>query len=407
MTPGDIYGDLVRSCRHVSPSIAAAASHCLLLSILFVAGLYLVVPRDVRRLSRDDPRQIKWRIVAVAFVTVASTLLYPLTFCDDDDNVDDEEEDTTPPESALRYMGWTWNFDRDAKALLHVAALYLGPIVARLAVLHVSRTHVVGEYSCVPRRRPREKKDEDPPRRRRGFGGGRMRRGGSDDDDDDDDDDGFAPHNIGYGGALNETVLRPLIRFVRCADESERWGKIRDVLVAPAAEEIVFRGCMVSPWLESDARSRPRPSAVAWIVPLFFGAAHLHHAIAKLHEGRHRTKHVIVGTAFQFAYTSLFGAYAAHALMRTGSVPAVVLCHSFCNCMGLPDLGFWRKSGTTSALSCAHRYRYVIAGAYAIGIAIFASGFSCPPPAHDDADGGGIPSFRWCFFPETSALPSL
>lgn len=206
---------------------------------------------------------------------------------------------------------------------------------------------------------------------------------------------GDPPHDIGPLGALNEMLLRPAVSFVRRADVSERWGKLRDLVVAPAAEEIVFRGCMVYPLLSAGVR----PSHAAWIAPLFFGAAHLHHAAARLGEGVPPGR-VALGTAFQFAYTSLFGAYAAHALIRTGSVPAVVLCHAFCNCMGLPDLGFWQRTG--SPLSCAHRYRYVIAGAYAAGIAVFALGFSSPA---ENGDGWWL---RWpCFFPATSVLPSL
>lgn len=41
---------------------------------------------------------------------------------------------------------------------------------------------------------------------------------------------------------------------------------------------------------------------------------------------------------FQFGYTTVFGWYAAFIFLRTGSLPAVIFAHSFCNWCGLPRL---------------------------------------------------------------------
>lgn len=49
----------------------------------------------------------------------------------------------------------------------------------------------------------------------------------------------------------------------------------------------------------------------------------------------------VMRTVLQFSYTSLFGFYAAFLFLRTGSLPAVILAHSFCNWMGLPR--FWGR----------------------------------------------------------------
>ena len=50
-------------------------------------------------------------------------------------------------------------------------------------------------------------------------------------------------------------------------DENTRWIKGRNLLVAPAAEEVVFRACMVTPLLASGIS----PTKVAWLTPTFFG----------------------------------------------------------------------------------------------------------------------------------------
>jgi prenyl protein peptidase len=46
---------------------------------------------------------------------------------------------------------------------------------------------------------------------------------------------------------------------------------------------------------------------------------------------------------FQFAYTSLFGFFAAFVFLRNKNILALILAHSFCNWMGLPR--FWGRVG--------------------------------------------------------------
>ncbi|XP_017890194.1 CAAX prenyl protease 2 isoform X2 [Ceratina calcarata] len=49
-------------------------------------------------------------------------------------------------------------------------------------------------------------------------------------------------------------------------------------------------------------------------------------------------KHAILLSCFQCAFTTLFGAYAVFLFIKTGHFAAVFVVHSFCNCMGCPDL---------------------------------------------------------------------
>ena len=51
----------------------------------------------------------------------------------------------------------------------------------------------------------------------------------------------------------------------------------------------------------------------------------------------------LIRSIFQFLYTSLFGTIAAFIYLRTGSLWACILAHSFCNWMGLPR--FWGRVG--------------------------------------------------------------
>ena len=182
---------------------------------------------------------------------------------------------------------------------------------------------------------------------------------------------------------------------------SRRWSKFRDLVFAPLFEEVVFRSLLCAPLLLSGLSG----TATSWIAPLFFGIAHVHHAYLRYRDGNCTARSAAMGASFQFGYTTLFGAYATHAFERTASLPAVTLCHSFCNYMGLPDLSFLSDDekegggggggGRGSSRKVLRARRKMIKSAYALGILIFISGFS-----NDNSWG-----IR--FFPEESVLPKL
>jgi prenyl protein peptidase len=67
--------------------------------------------------------------------------------------------------------------------------------------------------------------------------------------------------------------------------------------------------------------------------------------------------------AAQFAYTSLFGAFASFLMTRTGNVCAPTAAHFFCNATGVPDVFAAARS----------RHRNVVFVAYAVGIMAFAA----------------------------------
>jgi len=108
-----------------------------------------------------------------------------------------------------------------------------------------------------------------------------------------------------------------------------RW--CRDYVVAPLTEEFIFRACML-PIMTSAFGLTPS----IFLTPLFFGVAHVHHAVEHIKNGN-ALMDVVFSTVFQLSYTTLFGAYCCFIFLRTGHFIAPVLCHSFCNMMGFPD----------------------------------------------------------------------
>ncbi|XP_067877929.1 CAAX prenyl protease 2 isoform X2 [Heterodontus francisci] len=95
--------------------------------------------------------------------------------------------------------------------------------------------------------------------------------------------------------------------WVQCLADM-RW--MRNQVVAPLTEELVFRACMLPMLVPCTGLSRAIVTC-----PLFFGVV------------------------FQFSYTAVFGAYTAFIFIRTGHLIGPVLCHSFCNYMGFPAIG--------------------------------------------------------------------
>jgi len=303
----------------------------------------VLVPASVRKLDRNDPRHVRWRILATAAATAASVLAYRYLFFDGEDDVDDriiqrDESATTTAASvsssaysiALAVTISTTAVSRACKAtgavLAHASLLYFGPILQRIWFArwwwqrrNQQRRGSEESSSCSSSQAEASVADtlfscyelyaKDSVSDLLSFcrfGGNvnKKRKTKSGDDDDD---------NNGGGGEYAS------------GDEQRRWVAFRNLVVAPLTEEIVFRGCIVSALSESTDLS---PTSVALAAPLFFGSAHLHHAALRLRNNE-PIGVVAIGTAFQFAYTSLFGSYASYAYLRTKSIAAVVVSHAF------------------------------------------------------------------------------
>lgn len=85
--------------------------------------------------------------------------------------------------------------------------------------------------------------------------------------------------------------------------------------------------------------ARVSPGRVVFIAPLYFGIAHIHHFYEfQLTHPDTPALAALLRSLFQFGYTTVFGWYATFIYLRTGSLLAVILVHSFCNWCGLPRL---------------------------------------------------------------------
>jgi prenyl protein peptidase len=306
-----IFRACIYECGAVHSSLGEAVTYSLMVSSAFVGSLYVLVPPKIRLLDRDNPRQIRWRVLATTAVCIGSVAAYPHLFCDD--KVTEASIATSASLSAF----CIFHLKAIGGVLLHTATLYLGPILQQLLEVHeiAKQKSKHGIYSYL---------------------------------------------RIYYAAFIDPTwssIFNPI-------DPTQRWVCLRNIVVAPFTEEIAFRGCIAS----SLATTGMKISVTSLIAPLFFGTAHLHHALLKLSE-RQRLSIVLTQTAFQFAYTLLFGSYATYAFLRTGSIVAVSVSHSFCNGMGLPNLVFLRP---TSSL---HKYGRLLLSAHIIGVVGFAAGF--------------------------------
>lgn len=101
----------------------------------------------------------------------------------------------------------------------------------------------------------------------------------------------------------------------------------------PVTEECLFRSAGVPLLLIAGV---PITRTIL-LSPVVFGLAHIHH----FYEFRITNPQIplpmaIARTILQLSYTSLFGIYGTFLFIRTGSLLAVILVHSFCNSMGLP-----------------------------------------------------------------------
>lgn len=128
----------------------------------------------------------------------------------------------------------------------------------------------------------------------------------------------------------------------------DSWTGYRNLIIAPASEELVFRALTIPIFL----LAKTGPMRIVFLTPLVFGLAHLHHLFSFLQSRTPSGQrlpplgvwiHGIVASIFQFTYTSLFGFFAAFVFLRTGNIWAVILAHAFCNWMGVPRL--WGRVG--------------------------------------------------------------
>ncbi|KAG7366958.1 CAAX protease self-immunity-domain containing protein [Nitzschia inconspicua] len=305
-------GNMFESCHHRPCERRTAIVYCIFLAVAYVGALYVLVPSNVRNLTRDHHLQIQYRSMASILVSVVALISYPYLFCVS--NIEEEPNaDNNNQMFSLRQIMFQPYFL--TAVLFHTMTLYLGPIVASLVrvfeirKLSVAQGKAVGSYPMV----------------------------------------------------VFQQLLQPdLHSFLTPDSKDEFWKNTRNYIVAPWTEEVVFRGCMIPPLLASGMSV----AKASMVTPLFFGVAHVHHALARLAKGEPLVP-VLFITTFQFLYTSLFGMYASYAFIRTGSVLAVTVSHAYCNWMGLPDLSF------VQIRHPMYQYRILLLASFLAGVFTF------------------------------------
>ncbi|KYQ88201.1 hypothetical protein DLAC_10887 [Tieghemostelium lacteum] len=128
---------------------------------------------------------------------------------------------------------------------------------------------------------------------------------------------------------------------------------LRDFVVGPAVEEIVFRSVICPILFFSGFSSK----SIIIFSPFLFGFAHIHHAFTS--SGDILVK--VIRCLIQIAYTSIFGMFTAFVFFRTGNILACILSHSFCNIMGLPKFD----------QIFSHKFNYVLMATFVIGLVGF------------------------------------
>ncbi|KAF5327380.1 hypothetical protein D9619_003896 [Psilocybe cf. subviscida] len=138
---------------------------------------------------------------------------------------------------------------------------------------------------------------------------------------------------------------------------------LRNYVIAPITEEIVFRSCVIAVHHLSGASLH----SMIFLAPLTFGLAHIHHAYEAFHRygsDAHAARVAAVSCTFQFAYTTIFGFLASYLFLRTGSVLPPITAHIFCNMMGFPNI--------KSEILRFPNYKNSIISAYVVGFVGFA-----------------------------------
>lgn len=260
---------------------------CSAISISYVAALYVIVPNSIQRLSRDDPRQIRWRSLATVIVGAISIIFSRIISC----------EDGLLSISGLSIATFVYEARATLIALGHVMVLYSCPLVRSL--IRISRMTAPNDGPLAT----------------------------------------LKALVKNYYAICTAPTIAGLLRTD--GNEQLQWVLLRNYILAPLTEEIVFRGSIIPILKASGMNDR----LIIWVSPLFFGFAHIHHAFVKYCQGQPLLA-ILLQTIVQFAYTTLFGLYASFIFLKTKSLWAVIVAHSFCNIMGLPDLSFFNQASS-------------------------------------------------------------
>ena len=143
---------------------------------------------------------------------------------------------------------------------------------------------------------------------------------------------GIGPILILFVGSILTILLEGKTNCFK-RDSIEAW--IRDIVVAPCAEELYFRSGLMSFLYLNKVETK----SLLLLSPMLFGVSHVHHMYDNIVHRRLSVRHAVIVAVVQFTYTYLFGCLAAFLLFKTGHIVAPVSAHALCNFFGVPRFG--------------------------------------------------------------------
>lgn len=160
----------------------------------------------------------------------------------------------------------------------------------------------------------------------------------------------FAPHSDVWL-QLNARVLKQclwqafLIHILYAADIfakgvprlatknwTERLQTMRDLVIGPVTEELVYRGVISDLYRDANLTSKQfiRENFA------YFAPAHFHHGLMAYLQETSTFTRAMISSIIQFSITGLFATYSSVLFVRTGSVFPCIVAHTLCNFYGVP-----------------------------------------------------------------------
>ncbi|KAI6189583.1 Farnesylated proteins-converting enzyme 2 [Aphelenchoides bicaudatus] len=143
--------------------------------------------------------------------------------------------------------------------------------------------------------------------------------------------------------------LSSLFSYDACTISFFAW--LRNMVVAPISEELVFRSC-----LAVLLRLCTNESIALYAGPLFFSMCHYHHIKNDVNHGS-TLFDAFSQRSVQAAYTYVFGIYATYIFFGTGNVLPSIFAHALCNYLELPrvfDVGSIRPKSVQPLIYLTH-----------------------------------------------------
>eukprot|EP01062_Namystynia_karyoxenos_P002198 TRINITY_DN10778_c0_g1_i1.p1 TRINITY_DN10778_c0_g1~~TRINITY_DN10778_c0_g1_i1.p1 ORF type:complete len:342 (+),score=70.35 TRINITY_DN10778_c0_g1_i1:95-1027(+) len=170
-----------------------------------------------------------------------------------------------------------------------------------------------------------------------------------------------------FDGELNVadqvSALRRAAGDTGAAELSQRrWVALRNYVIGPVAEEVIFRACCCYFLFFGGAVGG---AGLCMTVSAFlFALAHVHHLFRMITADGRSMAEGLAMVAGGLIVHSVFALFSTFLYIRTGSLTAAVIAHSYCNWLGPPH-GEFLDSSRPSMERC------IIGFCYALGVVSF------------------------------------